>query len=224
VELHLNGAAIQRRKLAIPKVIQNLGAAEGAQTRFKTTFDLIERTSELSSKHIEDMLEEIRTNFTRSLGKDHGRVLLKAQKPLFEMRLNKLRVELEEFQTKVKAKLQDNLNASRDEIVTYYVPRVLANPPDKFRGQLLTAAFTEDDARRWLGKQLDSVIPTADELIKKMELEQTYKDVTFETLNKPDFLQGLRKAFSDVDWDKAYNEFQAAGEAVSPVVPGGKSG
>jgi hypothetical protein len=42
VELHLTGAAIQRRKLAIPKVIQNLGAAEGAQSRFNTTFDLIE--------------------------------------------------------------------------------------------------------------------------------------------------------------------------------------
>lgn len=57
-----------------------------------------------------------------------------------------------------------------------------------------------------------------------MELEQTYKDVTFETLNKPDFVQSLRKAFPAVDWNKAYDEFQAAGEATSPVVPGDGSG
>jgi hypothetical protein len=53
-----------------------------------------------------------------------------------------------------------------------------------------------------------------------MEIEQTYKDVTFETLNKPGFVQSLRKAFPAVNWNKAYDEFQAAGEATSPVVPG----
>jgi hypothetical protein len=223
VELHLTGAAIQRRKLAIPKVIQNLGAAEGAQTRFNTTFDLIERESELSSKHIEDALKEIRDNFTPSLGKDHGRVLLKAQKPLFEQRLAELRAKLEEFQTRVKEKLQNSLDASRDEIIAYYLQGVLAKPPDKFRGQLLNDP-TEEDCRRWLAQQLQSVIPTAESLIKKMELEQTYKDVTFETLNKPDFVQSLRKAFPTVDWNKAYDEFQAAGEATSPVVPSDGSG
>jgi hypothetical protein len=63
-----------------------------------------------------------------------------------------------------------------------------------------------------------------DPLIKRMELKQTYKDVTFETLNKSDFLQGLREAFPAVDWDKAYSEFQAAGAAASlPSVPGGES-
>jgi hypothetical protein len=224
VELHLTGAAIQRRKLAIPKVIQNLGAAEGAQSRFNTTFDLIERESELSSKHIENALKDIRDSFTPSLGKDHGRVLLKAQKPLFDLRLKELRAKLEEFQAKVKEKLQGSLDTSRDEIVAYYVSSVMANPPDKFRGQLLAPNPTSDDAHRWLRLQLESVIPEADELIKKMELKQTYKDVTFETLNKPDFLESLREAFPAVDWDRAYREFQAAGESTSPVVPGGGSG
>ena len=159
-----------------------------------------------------------------SLGKDHGRVLLKARKPLFEKRLNELRTKLEEFQAKVRDKLQVSLDASRDEIVTYYVPAVLANPPDNFLGQLLSPKPTDEDARRWLRQQLESVIPKADELIKRMELKLTYKDVTFETLNKPDFLQSLREAFPAVDWDKAYREFQAAGEATSPVAPGAESG
>jgi hypothetical protein len=46
-----------------------------------------------------------------------------------------------------------------------------------------------------------------------MTLEVTFKDVTFETLNRPDFLESVKEAFPSVDWDKAYNEFRAAGES-----------
>jgi hypothetical protein len=76
---------------------------------------------------------------------------------------------------------------------------------------LLTAKPTEDVASRWLGLQLDRVFPKAEQLIQKMELEQTYKDVTYETLNKPDFLS-IKLAFPTGDWDRAYEEYRAAGE------------
>jgi hypothetical protein len=79
-------------------------------------------------------------------------------------------------------------------------------------GQLLTDKPTEEDARRWLNLQLDTVFPNADDLIQKMELVQTYKDVTFETLNREDFLPLIQKAFPAVNWKKAYKDFRAAGE------------
>lgn len=45
-------------------------------------------------------------------------------------------------------------------------------------------------------------------------------DVTFETLNRDDFLQSVKEAFPTVDWDKAYQEFKAAGQADSkPAAP-----
>jgi hypothetical protein len=40
-----------------------------------------------------------------------------------------------------------------------------------------------------------------------MELEQTYKEVTFETSSKPDFLSLIKKAFPAINWDKPYKEF-----------------
>lgn len=46
-----------------------------------------------------------------------------------------------------------------------------------------------------------------------MVLDVQYKDVTFETLNQPDFLEVEKKAFPDENWDKVYNEFRAAGES-----------
>lgn len=66
-----------------------------------------------------------------------------------------------------------------------------------------------------MNSELDRVFPSAESLIHEMKLDERYKDVTFETLNREDFLQSVKEAFPHVDWDKAYKEFRAAGEHVS---------
>jgi hypothetical protein len=156
--------------------------------------------------------DKIRDNFTPSLGKDHGRALLKAKKPPFEQRLTELWTKLKKFQAKIKEDLQKHLDASREAVVKYYIPRIIEHPPDSLSGQLLTDKPTEEDARRWLNVQLDTVFPKADDLIQEMELVRIYKDVTFETLNGEDFLPLIRQDFRAVNWDEAYKEFRAAGE------------
>lgn len=45
-----------------------------------------------------------------------------------------------------------------------------------------------------------------------MKLDECFKEVTFETLNRKDFLESVKTAFPDLDWDKAYDEFKAAGK------------
>lgn len=219
VELSLTGAAIQRHRLAIPPSIQKLGTSKELENRLRTTFDLIEKGSKLSSKPLEDALNEIRKNFTPSLGKDHGRVVLKAAKPVLVERLAEFRKKLTEYQEKVKAELQGHLDKSREEVIYYFLPQVIDSPPDALRGQLLSPTPSEEDAHRWLGSELDRVFPTTDELIQEMKLEERFKDVTFETLNRKDFLASVKLAFPNVDWDKAYSEFKAAGEASSNVMP-----
>jgi len=195
MELRLSGAAIQRHRLAIPPNIQNLGGSEDLEGRLRTTFDLIEKGGELSSKPLEDALNEIRKNFTPSLGKNHGRVVLKAAKLHLVKRLEELRKRLATHQEKVQVDLQKNLDDSREQIVEYYLPRVLTTPPDPLLGQLLRGKPSKEDARRWLESELDRVFPEAESLIQKMKLEEWYKDVTFETLNRDDFLESVKKAF-----------------------------
>jgi hypothetical protein len=213
VDLRLTGAAIQRHRLPIPKTIQNLGGDKSFQSRLKTTFELIERESEVSSEHLDDELNEIRKNFTRSLGKPHGRVLLKAKKSLVEKRLAELEGKLNEFQAEIKEKLDNYLKSSREEIIKYYLPLVMAHPPDALAGQSMGEQPTAADARRWLNAELEKVFPKPEQLIDKMELQKTYKDVTFETLNAENFLPLIKSAFPGVDWEKAYDEFRAVGEA-----------
>jgi len=215
VELSLTGAAIQRHRLAIPPSIQKLGSSKDLENRLRTTFELIEKGSKLSSKPLEDALNEIRKNFTPSLGKDHGRVVSKAQKPLLETRLEEFRAKLDKHQKSVEVALQEKLDDSRNQIVDYYLARVVESPPDALLGQLMIAWPAEIDAKRWLQSELKRVFPTVDSLISEMKLEVRFKDVTFETLNRTDFLKSVKDAFKDstVNWDKAYEEFKAAGES-----------
>jgi hypothetical protein len=211
VELSLTGAAIQRHRLAIPASIQRLGGGKEIEGRLRTTFELIEKGGKLSSKPLEDALNEIRKNFTPSLGKDHGRVVLKAAKPHLIRRLNEFCERLEWHQAEVAEELQQHLDASRKQIVDYYVPRVIQSPPDALLGGLIGKP-TEKDARRWLDDELDRVFPNADSLIQEMRLEVNFKDVTFETLKREDFLVSVKEAFPKVDWDRPYSEFKAASE------------
>ena len=166
----------------------------------------------------EDALNEIRKNFTPSLGKDHGRVVLKAAKPHLVARLTEFRTKLEAHQKAVAAGLQTHLDESRKQIVAYYEARVIEAKPDALLGQSLHGEISEVAAKKWLNGELDKVFPSAESLIQEMKLDERYKDVTFETLNREDFLDSVKVSFPQVDWDKAYSEFKAAGES------GGKEG
>jgi hypothetical protein len=183
------------------------------ENRLRTTFELIEKGSKLSSKPLEDALNDIRKNFTPSLGKDHGRVVLKAAKPHLTERLTTFREKLKKHQADVAAELQKHLDESRDQIIAYYLPRVVETPPDALLGQLLNGKPSEDDLRYWLKQELDLVFPSAESLIQEMKLDERFKDVTFETLNRNDFLESVKVAFPKVNWDMAYDEFRAAGES-----------
>ena len=212
VELSLTGAAIQRHRLAIPPSILGLGGSADLEGRLHTNFDLIQKGGKLSSKPLEDALNLIRKNLTPSLGKDHGRVVLKSAKPLLLTRLREFRAKLAEHQKTVAKELQKHLDDSCSQVVDYYKARVVESPPDSLRGQLLIGEPTVEQAERWLKGELARVFPKADELIQEMKLDERYKDVTYETLNRGDFLELVKEAFPAVDWDKAYGEFRAAGE------------
>ena len=211
VDMKLSGAAIQRHRLAIPPSIQKLGSSADLAGRLRTTFDLIEKEGSLSSKVLEEALNEIRKHFTPSLGKDHGRVILKAVKPIFQQRLDEFQENLKKHQENVERDLQIHLDRSREQIVDHYLPQVVANPPDALVGQF--PEITKETAKAWLNRQVSRVFPLAEALVQKMQLDVRYKDMTFETLNQKEFLEHVKKAFPDIDWEKAYNEFRAAGES-----------
>lgn len=212
VEMKLSGAAIQNHRVQIPADIQKLGASADLEGRLRTTFDLLSRSSSLSSGKLEEELNQIRKDLTPSLGKSHGRAVLKSAKPHFEECIRTIRAQLVKHQEKVKKDLQSSLDESRQQVVKYYLPLAKANPPNAVIGGSMIQPPPDEVFEKWLNRRLENAFPTADELVEKMELEVRFKDVTFETLNEPDFIDSVKKAFPDQNWDKVYSEFRAAGE------------
>lgn len=212
VEMKLTGAAIQKHRVQIPADIQKLGAAADLEGRLRTTFDLLERSSKLSSEKLEETINQIRKDFTPSLGKSHGRVVLKNAKPHLEKSLVEFRNQLAAHQERVKMDLQTKLDESRQQVVEYYLPLAKANPPKAVIGGSMIQPPPDEVFTRWLSRRLETAFPKAEALVQKMVVDVQYKDVTFETLNQPDFLEAVKKAFPDENWDKVYNEFRAAGE------------
>lgn len=210
VKLSLTGVAIQRNRVRIPKVLQNIGTSKDLEGKLKTTFDLIEKGSELSSKGLEDDLNQIRKDFTPSLGKDHGRVVLKVAKPHLVKRIKELRSKVEAHQKKIEAELQTKLDDSLKQVAEYYFPLVKSNPPDSLIGSF--PSMNEENIRAWIHAELAAVFPQAATLIKKMTLSEHYMDFTYETLNQSGFIDLVKSAYPHVDWEKTYSEFKAAGE------------
>jgi hypothetical protein len=74
---------------------------------------------------------------------------------------------LKKHQADVAAELQKHLDESRDQIVAYYLPRVIETPPDALLGQLLSGKPSDNDARYWLKEELDLVFPAPNHSSRK---------------------------------------------------------
>ena len=211
VEVNMSGAAIQRQKVAIPKILQSVGATNNElEGRLKTSFDLLEKDNTLSSKKLDKKLKELRDAFTPSLGKTHGRVMLKSNKVFFNQEIELFKKQLEEHAKKVESSLQSDIDESIAKIAKYYLPIVKAKPPLDMRGKLGNHIEDDTHVTDWIIRQLNGVFPTANKMISNIYVSIIYKDVTFENLNDKEFLNAVEHAFPDVNWEKAYNESIAA--------------
>ncbi len=210
VKIRLRGCAIQRRRIEVPKTIQGLDSSADINSRLRTTFELIEKSSEVSSKALEDELRQIRDDLTRPLGEPFGRVLLRSVRPRFDERIEQFRRRLNEHRKAVQQRLSDHLKASHAQLLKHFLPLVKQSPPDRLLGEISTSEPTDECIRSWLQSELDDVFPLPEELLSGMQLEILFQDVTYETLNQEDFGDKLRKAYPRVNWDKPFDEYNAA--------------
>lgn len=214
VEVSLNGAALQNRTITIPTSIQAVGEEnEALKGRLTERFNLIENNNELSSSDLNKGLAKIRKDFTQTVktGSSSERFLLKRMKPRFEDAIAKFRQKITDHQDKVKDKLEKYLSESRTLVAQHYLPIVKSKTPI-----VVITRYKEDpsddDCMEWILGELDSVFPLAADLIKDISLDISYKDITFETLRQPEFLQKIKEVYPYESWNKAHEEYVAAGQ------------
>jgi hypothetical protein len=210
VEISLHGCAIQRHRIEVPKSFQRIAPNAEMTSRLRTTFDLIERSSDVSSKALEDELNSIRENFTGALGKPWGRVLLRSKRPTFDKQIEEFRDRLTKHKKSLEESLAKHLSDSREQLVDYFLPLVQRNPPDVLLGQITTSRPNEHQIRMWLHGELGRVFPQPSDLLTEMTLDVQFRDVTHETLVEKGFADKLWEAYPLVKWDKPFSEFDAA--------------
>ncbi len=225
VELELRGAALQRRRLTIPPDVLNLGDSEELRGRLRTTFEVIEKNSMISWswRQRNDKLNNIRDNLTRKLPDDASRIVLKSEKPQLDKELEEFKKELEQHRELVREKLRETIENARIQIVKYYLPILLKSPPVDLGYQISFDRPVDEEARErlageWLDGKLKKLFDKAFDRLKsdveEMQVIVRYKDVTYETLKQADFLHSVKQAFSHVEWDRAHEEYRAAGEKM----------
>ena len=211
VEINLKGCHIERRTVELPKAMQGLDPSADLSSRLHTTFDLIEKTSGVSSAQMEAEVKELREQ-TKSLGKPWGRVLLRSTRTQFDQQVSEIRRKLDEHKAKVRDELTAVLEDSRNRLVKHFLPLVRASPPPKLLSQITNNPPTENQIEMWLNMELDRTFPKEEDLMSEMSLDVQFRDVTYETLKQEGFAEKLRQAYPMVDWDKPFTEFDAAKE------------
>jgi hypothetical protein len=223
VEISLKGCHIERRTVELPSSIQGLDPDADLSSRLHTKFDLIERSSNVSSSQMDSQIIQLR-DLTKSLGKPWGRVLLRSTRNRFDKRVVEIRSKLEEHKKAVEAKLEEVLADSRKRLMEHFFGLVKAKPPDELLSQITNDPPTDDQINSWLERELDKTFPKPSDLMSDMSLDVQFRDVTYETLNQPGFGEKLREAFPLVNWDKPFEEFDAARERESPESKRGLKG
>ncbi len=159
VELSLRGAAIQRHKVQIPKILHGLGNNHQLEARLKTTFDLIDKDSDVSSKPLQDELNNIRKSFTKSLGNEKGRVILKSSIRVFEELIKGFQQKIESHKDNVKLNIQEHIDRSKDAVIEYYIDNLLKACPVELIAFCQSSTPTKEKAIIWLDRELTKFFP-----------------------------------------------------------------
>ena len=122
----------------------------------------------------------------------------------------KFRDELKAHQDKVKKELQGHLHGVAEADRGSFCSSRGHRPSRRHAWAVLE--IRQSGGEKWLDSELGRAFPDAGALIQNMQLDVRYKDMTFEELNREDFLWAVKAAFPEIDWEKAYEEFRAAGE------------
>lgn len=207
VEAHLQGLAINRRQVQLPKSLINITADKDLEARLRTTFNLIEKNSDLSDQTIKKKLDQLLKDMAPSLGQPWGRVILRENRAEFDKKIAELHQEIATHQGKVSQAIKQHLDDSIGRIAKVFAKSIKKNPPEKLRYRV-SGEITEALAEGWLKNQLAEAFPKPEEIVNQMKLVVHFRDVTFETLNAPDFLKALKKEFPMIDWP--YVEHEAA--------------
>jgi hypothetical protein len=218
VELEMSGCYLSQKKVPIPSDLMGLAQDEKARERLHASFDLIGKADlvvkvserkTLSEDSLRKTKAAIIKKFLTSLT-GYGAVVLRANKEKLQVAVNDLQADITAFQSEVKTQLQKHINTNRDAVVAALMPGVLKNPPDHFT-KIHGPKPPEAALRKWLADEIALAFGAAEDVTGEMKLSLVFKDVAYESLIDPRFLEIARNAMPGLGF--LHEEYDAAKES-----------
>jgi hypothetical protein len=210
VEFSVKGTQIHRRKVRIPSYL--LGVTDARMRRELTTaLQIVPEHHELSGDALKCKRNRIEKRWLKVVP-GYGYAVLRSNKAAFVRDVEDLKAEVRKFRSMVEAKLQVELTQRVEQLTDALLPRLNESPPAEW--------IVPDDAgrrneaiRRSLQEDLLRALGTVGEYAGDMTVKLIFRDVTYESLNDPEFREAATKAFPQLQ-QRLHEQFDAAPAAA----------
>lgn len=206
VEFELRGLFLSRKRVQIPSDLFGLAREPKAQKLLRSSFQLIEESSELSGDRVTKLKQYIAKRYLINLP-GHGSVILRCNKDEFQSAVRSLERYVHRFQKRLKKQLQAAIDSNREVLMTAILPSVANNPPARWK-RFVGDHPRPQEVESLLRRELTDAFGLSDDVLEDMKVKTIFKGVTYESLNDPEFIRIALEKIPSLE--ALHDEFDAA--------------
>ena len=190
----LVGVRTEAMSVSLPEQIANLPVPTDSAARLRTSLKLFVDDA-MSSDLLERQLRRYKDFFCPSIQPPYGRLILKRETSAFEAALQAFQnQEIESFRHQFSQSLKQQRSRLGTLVRDIYTAACVEH---------ISSVKRDEDAHKWLDRHLDAVLSGLAGRPGRIRLTKPiYKDITYQTLNDPDFIRRVREAFPQESWPR----------------------
>jgi hypothetical protein len=175
---------------------------------------MLSKESRISGEAIHRQASEIRKRFIRH-HPVYGGVILKSNRATLDAEVAKLKLSVEAHSEAVLTRLDGDVRKSIGGLVQAFWRDIARKPPQELADQGVAKPTTEQ-AKNYLRYKLTEAFPRAQDLVAEMRVTTVVKDITWNTLSEPGFVDWLRKQWPQrTDLKQPFEQHRAARERIN---------
>ncbi len=187
VELSITNAAIERRVLTLPNDLLGIDRGNPLNGAFRAKLQLIDPDSSVSGRRLNDLKTRIIREYCTHIP-GYGLVVLRGDKGDLVEAVLDLRKAAAGFERHVRERLREELDQRVESLVETLLPLFLTNPPEALYERL-----SHQDPRELLKETVQKAIDRMKSSVRPISVHLVFKAVTYELLNDPQFIAGMRE-------------------------------
>jgi hypothetical protein len=187
---------------------------KGTRDRITAAFKLVANDSKVSGEKIRKKAAAIRKRFLHH-HPTYGGLILKTNRAALEAEIGELEIFIEAHKQTVLKRFANDAKKSLEELVKAFWRDIARAPPQNLVDQLGVIKPSTEEAKNYLRHILTIAFPRPDEVAEGMRVTRVVKDVTWNTLNEPGFIEWLKEQFPlRKDLQQPFEQYRAAREGL----------